>query len=136
MLIQKLNQINNILNQLIKITDEDISNIKEAKHEEVFKHISLKEELSKEFNTLKSEIDYILSQRNLPIEKIFSKEEEIEFEKFKTLLNEFYQKHKFFSKLSFTVTNFYNALLEQIKNKKPITYDKKDIQNPYMKLKA
>ena len=136
MLIQKLNQINAILNQLIEITNKDIENIKEAKHEEVFKNISLKEKLSKEFNELKGEIDYILSQRNLPIEQIFSNEEEIEFEKFKILLNEFYKQHKFFSKLSFTVTNFYNVLLEQIKNKKQITYDKKDIQNPFMRLKA
>ena len=136
MLIQKLNQINNILNQLIKITDEDISNIKEAKHEEVFKHISLKEELSKEFNTLKSEIDYILSTRNRPIEEIFSKEEEIEFDKFRTLLNEFHNRHKFFAKLSFSVTNFYNTLLNKIKGKKQLTYEKTYVPNSYLKIKA
>ena len=136
MLLKKLNQINNILIELIKITDEDIANIKEANHEAVFKNISLKETKAKEFSLLKSEIDSILVSRNRPIEEIFTPQEEIEFEKFKELLNEFNNKHKFFSKLSFSVTNFYNTLLEKIKNKKKITYSKDDIQTPYMKLKA
>ena len=136
MLIEKLNQINNVLIELIKITQEDIINIKEAKHEDVFKNISIKELKAKEFSLLKSEIDMILTNRNRPIENIFSPEEEKEFERFKELLNEFNEKHKFFAKLSFSVANFYNALIEKIKNKKKITYSKDDIQNPYMKLKA
>ncbi len=136
MLIEKLTKINDILNRLIKITDEDIYNIKEANHEEVFKNISLKEKYAQDFQKLKNEIDYILVSRNKPIEEIFTKEEEIEFERFKENLNEFYEKHKLFSKLSFSVTNFYNTLLEKIKNKKKLTYDKNDIQNPFMKIKA
>ena len=136
MLLKKLNEINSVLDSLIKITNEDISNIKEANHEEVFKNIPQKEELAKKFQILKNEIDTILVNRNKPIENIFSKEEEKEFEKFKELLNQFYEKHKLFSKLSFSVTNFYNVLLEKIKNKKKITYDKDDIQNPFMKIKA
>ena len=136
MLLEKLNQINLVLNQLIQITEEDIKNIKEANHEEVFKNISLKEEKAKEFHNLKSQIDSILAARNRPIEEIFTPQERVEFEKFKTLLSEFHTKHKFFAKLSFSVTNFYNTLLEKIKNKKRVTYNKDDIQNPYMKLRA
>ena len=136
MLLEKLNQINLVLTQLIKITEEDIKNIKEANHEEVFKNISIKEDKAKEFHNLKSQIDSILTSRNRPIEEIFTPQERVEFEKFKTLLSEFHQKHKFFAKLSFSVTNFYNTLLEKIKNKKRVTYNKDDIQNPYMKLRA
>ena len=133
MLLEKLNKINNVLNSLIKITSEDIKNIKDANHEEVFANIPLKENLAKEFEILKTEIDSILSSRNKAIEEIFSTQEEVEFEKFKLLLNEFYTKHKHFSKLSLSVTNFYNVLLNKIKNKQQITYDKKDIQNPFIK---
>lgn len=136
MLLEKLKKINNVLNSLINLTQEDIENIKEANHNEVFKNISIKENLANEFQQLKNEIDSILVSRNKPIEEIFSKEEEQEFEKFKELLNTFYDKHKLFAKLSFSVTNFYNALLAKIKNKKKITYDKDDIQNPFMKIKV
>jgi len=136
MLIEKLNKINEILIQLINITDEDIKNIKKAYHEKVFANIEKKENLAYEFQQLKNEIDSILVSRNKPINEIFSLEEEKEFEKFKNLLNEFNKKHKFFSKLSLSVANFYNVLLEKITNKKKITYDKNDIQNPFMKLKA
>ncbi len=136
MLIEKLIKINDILNRLIKITDEDIYNIKEANHDEVFKNIPIKEKYAQEFQKLKNEIDSVLVSRNKPVEEIFTNEEEKEFEKFKENLNEFYEKHKLFSKLSFSVTNFYNTLLEKIKNRKKLTYDKNDIQNPFMKIKA
>jgi len=136
MLIKKLNKINEVLVNLIKITNEDIENIKEANHEKVFANIHKKENLALKFQHLKNEIDSILTNRNKPLDKIFSIEEEKEFEKFKELLNNFHKKHQLFAKLSFSVTNFYNTLLEQITNKKKVTYDKNDIQNPFIKVKA
>ena len=71
MLTNKLNQINQILDNLIKLTKEDIQLIKEAKHEELFSHIPLKENLAKEFSKLKSEIDSILASRNRPFESLY-----------------------------------------------------------------
>ena len=136
MLLEKLNQINSVLKELIDLTIEDIKNIKEANHEEVFANIQKKENLSIKFQNLKNEIDAILVNRNKPITDIFTPEEEKEFEKFKALLNEFNDKHQLFAKLSFSITNFYNVLLEKITNKKKITYDKDDIQNPFIKVKA
>jgi len=136
MLIKKLNQINTVLKELINITKEDIDNIKKANHEKVFANITKKENFSIQFQNLKNEIDSILVNRNKPITDLFNTEEEKEFEKFKELLNEFNDKHQLFAKLSFSVTNFYNALLEKITNKKKVTYDKDDIQNPFIKVKA
>ena len=136
MLINRLNQINNVLNELITLTKEDIFFIKEAKHNELFANIPKKEALINEFERLKSEIDNILISRNKPIEEIFSKEEEIEFEKFKTLLNEFNDLHRFFARLSITISNFYNTLLNKIKNKQQVTYDKDLSPNSKLKLKA
>ncbi len=136
MLIKKLNEINDVLSNLIKITKEDIEFIKNAKHDELFNNISKKENLSMQFSKLKTQIDEILIRRNKPLENIFSKEEEKEFEKFKTLLNEFYDKHKYFSKLSFVVANFYNVLMDKIKNKEKITYNNDSIPKSQLKLKA
>ena len=136
MLLNKLQTANKILNNLIEITNEDIKNIKEANHNEVFKNIELKEKLALEFQNIKGEIDYILANRNRPLEEIFSNEEEKEFNEFRNLLNEFHEKHKFFAKLSFSVTNFYNTLLNKIKGKKQVTYEKTYTPNSTLRIKA
>jgi hypothetical protein len=136
MLIQKLNQTISVLDELIKITEEDIANIKKAKHEEVFKNTLPKEELAKRFSVLKSEIDTILVSRNRPIESIFSKEEEVLFNEFRDKLNMFYDKHKHFSRLALSVANFYNALLNQIKQEEQISYTEKANFNSNLHLKA
>ena len=135
MLTQKLLKINKILDDLISLTKEDINLIKNAKHDELFSHINLRENLIKEFSNLKSEIDYILSSRNRPIEEIFSKEEEELFNEFRKKLNEFNTIHKHFARLSIVVNNFYTTLLNKIKNKETITYDKYTTSS-YLHLKA
>jgi len=136
MLLNQLQTANQILDKLIEITNNDIANIKEAHHKEVFDNIQIKENLAIKFQNTKNEIDNILSSRNKPLEEIFNIEEEQEFEKFKTLLNEFNKQHKLFSKLSFSVTNFYNTLLNKINNKKQITYEKEVVSNSKLRIKA
>ena len=136
MLLNKLQSANEILNNLIEITNQDIDNIKEANHEKVFANIEKKENLAIEFQNTKNEIDYILSNRNKPLEEIFTPEEEKKFEEFKNLLNEFHQRHKLFSKLSFSITNFYNTLLNKIKGKKQVTYEKEYAPNSNLRIKA
>jgi hypothetical protein len=90
MLIEKLNQINTVLDKLIILTNEDINAIKKAEHEKIFSHTKLKEELANNFSLLKSEIDSLLVARNKPVEEIFSPEEEILFDSFREKLNNFY----------------------------------------------
>ncbi len=136
MLINTLHQIINVLDDLIQITLEDIENIKQAKHEEVFKNIATKEKLAYKFYELKNEIDNILVKRNKPIEEIFSPEEEKLFDKFREKLNIFYKEHKRFSKLAFTVANFYNTLNAQIKNQTQISYSETANFDSNLKIKA
>jgi predicted nuclease with TOPRIM domain len=136
MLIEKLNQINSTLDKLISLTNEDIYAIKNADHESVFSHTKTKEELAQNFATLKSEIDSILVSRNKPIEEIFTPEEEKLFDSFREKLNEFYTLHKRFSKLALSVANFYNALMKELKNEKPITYNNDNFTNSNLTLKA
>ena len=136
MLLQKLNETINTLDELITLTQDDIKNIKIANHDAVFANTLKKEELAEKFFRLKNEIDEILVKRNKPIEEIFSKEEEEIFNIFREKLNEFYILHKRFSKLALSVANFYNALLIKIKNEKPIDYSKKFTYNSTLKIKV
>jgi len=136
MLINKLNKINDTLNNLIQITKNDINAIKKANHEIIFSNMYIKEELSNKFSSLKSDIDSILVARNRPLEEIFTPEEEILFDKFREKLNEFYEIHKRFSKLALSVANFYNVLMNEIKNEKPITYKNESFSPSHITLKA
>jgi len=136
MLIQKLNESIQILNSLIEITKRDIKNIKKAHHQEIFNNMKQKEELAKEFSNTKNDIDLILSKRNKPIEEIFSTKEEELFEEFKQKLIEFNSLHKKFSKLAISVANFYNALTQQIKEEKPISYNNNSFKHNNLSLKA
>ena len=123
MLSQKINKINAVLDRLIYLTKEDIENIKQANHDEVFKNIEEKENLTYEFASLKSDIDAILVSRNKPIEEIFTAEEEKLFDEFREKLNEFNNLHKRFSRLALTVANFYNALYKQFSQEKEVGYN-------------
>ena len=136
MLANKLKEATNILNSLIKITKQDIENIKKANHQKIFDNMKQKEELAKYFFNIKNDIDSILVKRNKPIEEIFSTKEEILFEEFKKKLIKFNTLHKKFSKLAISVANFYNTLVQQIKEEKPIDYDNSSFKNNNLSIKA
>ncbi|WP_024787254.1 MULTISPECIES: hypothetical protein [unclassified Lebetimonas] len=136
MLTKKINEINDVLNNLIFLTKEDITAIKNADHETIFSHTKTKENLAKNFSFLKSEIDSILLSRNKPIEEIFSPQEEILFDEFRENLSKFNSLHKKFSVLALGVANFYNALMNEIKNEKPLNYKNENILNSKLSLKA
>jgi len=136
MLTNKLNEIINILNSLIEITKQDIENIKKANHQRIFDNMKIKEELAKHFSNTKNDIDLILVKRNKPIEEIFSNEEEKLFDEFKQKLTEFNALHKKFSRLAISVANFYNALTQQIKEEKTISYNNNSFKNNHLYLRA
>jgi hypothetical protein len=135
MLIKTLQETISTLDKLISITLEDIENIKQAKHEEVFKNTKIKENLASKFSELKSQIDNILVSRNKPLEEIFTPEEEKLFNLFREKLFEFNKQHKRFAKLAFSVANFYNTLLNKIQNNEKIDYTS-TYKNSNLKLKA
>jgi hypothetical protein len=136
MLAQKITEATKTLNELIKITQEDIRNIKIANHDAVFSNTLKKEELAEKFYRLKTDIDTILVQRNKPIDKIFTQEEEKLFDEFREKLNEFHKLHKHFSRLAISVANFYNALASQLKEESQIDYKTKASFSSKLQLKA
>jgi len=136
MLINTLKETINTLNSLIELTLQDIENIKTANHEKVFANTKPKEKLAEKFANLKTEIDRQLSARNKPLQELFSPEEEKLFEEFKEKLFAFNKEHKRFSKLALSVANFYNALLNQLKDESSISYNNESFKNSKLQLKA
>ena len=121
MLQKALISINNTLDGLIKITTQDIEDIKQANHEQLFKRNEKKEKLLQNFITHKSSIDSILTQRsqeNENIAELLSKEEDELLGMFREKLQTFYKLHKHFASMAFGVANFYNILMDRVSNTK------------------
>ena len=119
---QTLINTNKVLDNLIEITQKDIEDIKEANHEPLFQRNTQKEELIEKFSELKSQIDSILvsrSESGLDIKDLISPEEDKLLDEFRTKLKEFYDIHKRFAKMAFSVTHFYNNLMNRINNCEP-----------------
>ena len=102
------------LNKLIELTNQDIDDIQLAKHEELFKRNSEKENLLSQFQTLKEEIDNELQRRSLANEELLSSQEEIDMEVFREKLKEFHNLNKKLSKLVIPVSHFYNEIMHRI----------------------
>lgn len=132
MLQHTLISINQILDNLIEITKQDIEDIKEANHNSLFKRNITKEELIIQFNSLKTEIDTILSNRNQQNLELVNIEEQALLDIFKQKIEIFYKLHKKFAKMAFSVTHFYNNLMNKVTNSKPdIGYGMSSTQNGY-----
>ena len=138
---QTLINTNKVLDNLIEITQKDIEDIKEANHEPLFQRNIQKEELIEKFSELKSQIDSILvsrSESGLDIKDLISPEEDKLLDEFRTKLKEFYDIHKRFAKMAFSVTHFYNNLMNRINNYEPdIGYEMNQKQTyPNLSLKV
>ena len=138
---QTLINTNKVLDNLIEITQKDIEDIKEANHEPLFQRNTQKEELIEKFSELKSQIDSILvsrSESGLDIKDLISPEEDKLLDEFRTKLKEFYDIHKRFAKMAFSVTHFYNNLMNRINDYEPdIGYEMNQKQTyPNLSLKV
>jgi hypothetical protein len=107
------------LRDLIKITELDIEDIKEAQHDPQFDRISLKEEKLKAFETKKAMIDYeisnlVRSNPNSELPKLLNEEQHLLLEDLKLELSALHAVNKKYAKLVLVVSNLYNQFLEQI----------------------
>jgi hypothetical protein len=140
MLINDLKSIIKTLEQFIEITKSDIEDIKEAKHEVLFKRNPQKEALLKDFNNYKSLIDRELLNRSQTrgMDNLLNNTENDYLDIFKEKLSEFELVHKKFSKMVFSVSNFYTNLMHKVTESEiQIGYEiKPNRQNPYLKLRG
>jgi hypothetical protein len=107
------------IENLIELTSKDILDIKEAKHEDVFKRTKIKNDLVKSFENKKSMLDnelikLVKSSDNKPLEEILDSSQQNMLEEMKNKLFTLKQKNKEYARFVVTVSEFYNSLLDSV----------------------
>ena len=107
------------LRDLIKLTESDIEDIKEAKNDPQFDRLSLKEEKIKSFESKKAMIDHEISSlmsnnpdKDLP--NLLTNEQHDSLDELKTELSNLRDVNKRYAKLVLVVSNLYNTFLEKL----------------------
>ena len=107
------------LKDLIALSEKDIADIKEAKHDAQFDRISLKEEKIKSFEQKKAMIDHEISKlmtsnpsKELP--QLLDEEQHKQLEELKSELNHLRETNQHYAKMVLSVSAFYNTLLERV----------------------
>nr|WP_321266267.1 hypothetical protein [uncultured Sulfurimonas sp.] len=107
------------LRDLIKITESDIADIKEAKNNPQFERLSLKQEKLKSFETKKAMIDHAISSLmtqnpDMDLPQLLSKEQHSQLDELKIELNKLRDVNKHYARLVLVVSNLYNTFLERV----------------------
>ena len=107
------------LEDLIQITNSDIEDIRNAKNDEQFKRIAIKEEKLKSFENKKAMIDHEISSlmtqhpdKDLP--DLLNEEQHKSLGELKSQLSNLREVNKHYAKLVLTVSNLYNTFLERL----------------------
>ena len=119
MLSHYLNKALSDLNQLITLTQQDIDDIKLAKHEAIFDRSKIKEEFISSFQNKKAMIDNEISKLmeaypDRELEHLLSEEDLEHLKSLKSQLLDLKTLNKRYAKLVLTVSEFYNSLLERM----------------------
>ena len=123
------------LKDLIKITESDIADIKEAKNDPQFERLSLKEDKLKSFEQKKAMIDHEIStlmttnpEKELPT--LINEEQHTLLDELKVELSKLREVNKHYAKLVLTVSNLYNTFLERLVPTEMQGYNKVASKNP------
>jgi len=123
------------LRELIEITESDINDIKEAKHETQFSRLSLKEEKISSFETKKSMIDYEISQLiashpNTELPSLLTSQQHQLLDELKIELANLHEVNKRYAKMVLAVSNLYNTFLEKLVPTEMQGYEKVAARRP------
>ena len=132
MLKEYLNQAMGVLDELIALTDEDIKNIKEAKHSTVEESVKKKNELVKKFESVKILLDKELlrvSRENggANLSSILDDEVKSSLTLMRSKLEELYSKNKEYAKYVVGVKEFFDSLLKNMFKSESGSYDKEGL---------
>ncbi|QOY51450.1 hypothetical protein [Candidatus Sulfurimonas baltica] len=107
------------LRDLIKITESDVEDIKEARNNPQFERLTLKEEKLKSFESKKAMIDHEISSlmtkspdKDLP--DLLNEEQHVALGELRVELSNLREVNKRYAKLVLAVSNLYNTFLERI----------------------
>ena len=123
------------LRDLIKITESDISDIKEAKNDQQFERLSLKEEKLKSFENKKAMIDHEISslmtaQPDKDLPQLLNQEQHSALDELKIELSNLRDVNKRYAKFVLSVSNLYNTFLERLVPTEMQGYNKVASKNP------
>jgi len=107
------------IENLIELTSKDILDIKEAKHDAVFKRTKIKSDLVKSFENKKSMLDnelikLVKNSGSKPLEEVLDDSQREMLESMKERLLALKQKNKEYARFVVTVSEFYNSLLDSV----------------------
>jgi hypothetical protein len=107
------------LRDLIQITELDIADIKEAKNDEQFERLALKEEKLKSFENKKAMIDHeisslMLAQPDKDLPQLLNPQQHTALDELKVELSNLRDVNKRYAKFVLTVSNLYNTFLERL----------------------
>ncbi|MBL0687679.1 MAG: hypothetical protein JJV95_05525 [Sulfurospirillum sp.] len=107
------------IENLIELTNKDILDIKEAKHESIFNRTKIKSDLVKTFENKKLMLDnelikLVKNSGNKPLEEVLDDAQHKMLEKMKDKLFALKKKNKKYARFVVTVSEFYNSLLDNV----------------------
>ena len=123
------------LKELVELTQADIDDIKEAKHDNQFDRLSLKEEKISSFENKKAMIDYeisVLMNKNPDDElsSLISDEQHKLLDELKVELSNLHEINRRYAKLVLVVSNMYNSFLERLVPTEMEGYEKVAAKRP------
>jgi hypothetical protein len=107
------------LQQLIKLTKDDIEDAKNGNHIPIFERASVKEKLVETFEAKKRQIDQEISKKaresnGQPLDELLDNIEKSYLESLKTFLFNLKELNRRYARLVVSVGTFYSSLLEKI----------------------
>jgi len=118
MIKQYLDEVNAILTELIALTDEDIENIKIAKHSSVNASVEKKNKLISDFSLAKKKLDQALLSLNNSSSKglshLLDDEDKEKLDLLKNNLELLHKKNKEYAKFVLIVKDFFDGLLNKM----------------------
>jgi hypothetical protein len=107
------------IENLIDLTSRDILDIKEAKHDHIFKRSKIKSDLVKSFENRKTMLDnelikLVKQSDNRPLEEVLDDSQHKMLETMKDRLFALKQKNKEYARFVVTVSEFYSSLLDSV----------------------
>ncbi|EBD1720020.1 TPA: flagellar protein FlgN [Campylobacter coli] len=118
MLKQRLDEVNIILTKLIELTQEDIENIKIAKHETVASSVEEKNKLIAEFSAAKKRLDSALVELNNSstkgLSELLDEEDKQKLDLLKKNLQTLHTTNKEYAKFVLIVKDFLDGLVNKM----------------------
>ena len=109
----------NDLEQLVKMSEQDIEDIKLARNEPQFERRKIKEDTLTSFENKKAMIDHEISKLmtqnpDASLDKLLNEDENKSLSNLKLALSTLRDVNKKYAKMVLSVSSFYNSLLERI----------------------